>query len=155
MARTCNKCGAAVPWGAPHCVECGSYTHWQRWLDNIGVVLGLATAVVVLGSIAWVWLMEPPRSLRADAEIERFVQRVGESPDGSYVGGAGRCKERVAAALCVQVTDDFMRLAGPERASVGRRLAASWQSMAELNPPVLMLVRPDGTIEATPTADTF
>ena len=146
MARVCENCEAAIPWGAPRCVECGSITLWQRWLSNIGILLGAGTALVVIGSMARVWLMPTPPAVRAAAEIDTFVSAVSRSQDRALVRGAGRCKASVAEALCVQTTPDFADLDARHQQEASDRLEKSWSEIAELNPRAIVLVGAGGEV---------
>jgi len=146
MARHCAQCGAAIPWGAPQCVECGGYTLWRRRLATLGIAIGGGTVIAVIATIAWVSLMSPPAELRAGAEVRDFMQRLEGSADASLVAGAGRCKREVADALCIQLTEAVAELSPREREQALQRIADTWSRIANLNPAAALFVAADGKI---------
>lgn len=148
MARRCKQCGAAILWGAPQCVACGSYTFWRSRLATLGLVIGAGTVLVVVASLARLWLLAPPAQVRAAGEVQEFLQRVADSPQRDLVAGAGRCKPEIADALCVQTTAAFADLSAERRAAARNDLTALWRSVAEAAPKNLLLVDEHGTVEA-------
>jgi hypothetical protein len=146
MARVCEKCGAPIPWGAPQCVECRSYTHWRSRLATLGIAIGAGTVVVVIASMLWVWLVKPPAELRAAAEVQQFLADIAKSDAGRFVRGAGRCKPEVAVALCVQTTREFDSLDDRARRKAAAAIASAWRSVAEISPERVVFVGADGSI---------
>lgn len=146
MARACMECGTAVPWGAPQCVSCGAYTHWRSRLATLGITIGGGTVLVVVASLLRVYLVAPPDRVQAGAEVQEFLERVADSEDRSLIAGAGRCKQSVAEALCVQTTPDFTSLAAEQRAAARARWTEAWRSIAVTNPEALVLVDPTGQV---------
>ncbi len=146
MARHCPQCGAAIPWGAPQCVDCGGYTLWRSRLATLGIAIGGGTVIAVLATLAWVSLMSPPAELRASAEVSDLMQRLEGSADAPLVAGAGRCKPEVADALCIQLTAAAAELNPLERERALQRIADTWSRIANLNPAATVFVAADGTI---------
>ncbi len=147
MPRNCENCGTKIPWGVPQCVECGSFTHWRSRLASMGIAIGGGTVLVVVASIAWVRLASPPKPMRAAAEVQELLRRIGESADHALIGGAGHCKTDVANALCVQTTEAYLDLAPDTRQQARQRVRRTWKSIAELNPNAVVFVGPDGTLQ--------
>src|ERR1041385_8322320 len=103
--RTCEHCGAVIPWGTPQCLECGRRTVWWRVLTGIGIVIGVGTALAALAAVARVWFIEPPAPIRAEQQVRQFLALVQQDArDRNLVQGAGRCRNRPAEILCVRVT---------------------------------------------------
>lgn len=144
--RSCKECGAAVPWGAPQCVDCGSYTHWRDRLATFGFAVGAGTVIVVIVSLAWVWLAPPPESVQAAGEVQELMNRVDEADLGPFIAGAGRCKPEIADALCVQVTAELDGLGESQLERVRREVTVLWESIAEVSPPRVVFVDPRGEL---------
>jgi len=126
MARRCEGCGAAVPWGTPQCLQCGARTVWWRALSGFGILVGVGTALVVAIVIARVWLLEPPPAVQMQQRIGDFLARAGEEPLlHGRIAGAGRCREP-AGAMCVQVTAEFAALAPAEQKRIAAAIEAAW-----------------------------
>lgn len=138
--RSCKECGAAIPWGAPQCVDCGSYTHWRDRLATFGFAVGAGTVLVVIASLAWVWLAPPPAPVRATGEVQELLSRVAESDLQPFIAGAGRCREEIADALCVQITAELRDLGETERSRVLNQVTAIWGSIAEVSPSRVVFV---------------
>lgn len=153
VARRCPKCGAAVPWGAPQCVECGGYTHWRSRLATFGLLVGAGTALVVVVSLLRLWLGTPPDELRAAAEVQDFLRRVALSEHASLVAGGGRCKPSIADALCVQTTAEYAALAPQRRADVRRWLQELWAATAAAAPNAMVFVDAAGALDGAPPGD--
>lgn len=147
MARACKECGAAIPWGAPQCVGCGSYTLWRSRLASFGIAVGAGTVVVVILSLARVWFFNPPEPVRAAGEVQRFLNQVSASEQGRFVGGAGRCKAEIADALCVQTTAELEALAPSSQAEARAALTATWQAIAESSPERIVFVDSTGSVQ--------
>lgn len=146
MTRVCEKCGTPIPWGAPQCVECRSYTHWRSRLATFGIVVGGGTVLVVIASLLWVWLAKPPEELRAASEVRQFLSEIANSSAGRFVRGAGRCKPEFAVALCVQTTPEFDSLDRTARREAASVIASTWRSVADISPERLVFVDANGSV---------
>lgn len=144
--RVCGKCGAAVPWGAPQCVACGSYTLWRDRLASFGIAVGAGTVLVVLASLAWVWLAPPPDAVRAAAEVQELLRRIETSELRGLVAGAGRCKPEIADTLCVQTTAAFDAASEERRAAARAEITAAWRSIATTGSPAVVFVDAAGQV---------
>ncbi len=153
MARACKECGAAIPWGAPQCVGCGSYTLWRSRLATFGIVVGGGTVVVVILSLARVWFFNPPEPVRAAGEVQRFLNQVAGSEFRRFVGGAGRCKAEIAEALCVQTTPELESLDPSAQAEAKAALTATWRTLARSNPAQLVFVDSKGNVQPAIPSD--
>jgi hypothetical protein len=144
--RSCRECGAAIPWGAPQCVACGSYTLWRDRLATFGIAVGAGTVLVVLASLAWVWLAPPPEAVRAAGEVQELLRRIDASDLHGLVAGAGRCKPEVADALCVQTTAAFDAASEERRAAARAEITAVWRTISTTGSPEVVFVDAAGNV---------
>jgi hypothetical protein len=149
--RTCRQCGAVVAWGLPQCLNCGAWTVWRRLLAGFGLLVGAGGVLAVLGAVVRVALLPPPPEVRAGMSVERFLQKVAETPEvRRLVKGAGPCRDKPEQTLCVQVGAELNGFDDEGRRAVRRRLEELWAGVLEEAPPSeVVLIGPGGRVLST------